>query len=140
MAKKSSVHTNPTVAIRAIALSYPETTEGIVCNRSSFKARGKAFVFMGVEENDYDVMLKLDASLKEATELERKQPDQYHVGGHNWVTAIFARNDPPPAGLLERWMEGSFQLLAPKSLLAKLPRSDESREVSKPKKPTTKRR
>ena len=121
MAKKSSAQTDPTTAIRAIALSYPETTEGIVCNRSSFKAKGKAFVFMGVEEDSYDVMLKLDASLKEAAELERKQPDNYHVGGHNWVTAKFARNESPPAGLLGALDRGEFSLLAPKSLMAKLP-------------------
>jgi hypothetical protein len=121
MPKKSAAQSDPTAAIRALALSYPETTEGIVCNRSSFKAKGKAFVFMGLEEEGYDVMLKLDASLQEAAELERKQPDNYHVGGHNWVTAKFARNESPPTGLLERWLEESFRLLAPKSVVLKKP-------------------
>jgi hypothetical protein len=118
MPKKASAKIDPVVAIRMLALSYPETSEGIVCNRSSFKAKGKAFVFLGVEEDGYDVMLKLNASLREAAELERKQPDRYHVGGHNWVTAKYSRNESPPPGLVERWMEESFRLLAPKALVA----------------------
>jgi hypothetical protein len=120
MPKKASAKIDPVDAIRKLALSYPDTTEGVVCERSSFKAKGKSFLFMGVKDEHFDVMVKLEASLDEAAALSKKQPDHYSVGGHNWVTAKFGRNELPPSGLLERWIEESFRLLAPKGLVATL--------------------
>lgn len=112
-------------ALRALALHYPETEEAIACQgtaleKSSFKARSKAFLFLGGAGASFNVMVKLRVSLAEATELAAKQPGCYKVGAHGWVTAAFDNQSPPP-GLLERWIDESYRLLAPRSLLALLP-------------------
>jgi hypothetical protein len=111
---------DPVQAIRALALAYPEVATIVVCERSAFKARGKSFLFLGEREGEYDLMLKLEGSLDEARLLAKKSPRNYSVGGHNWVTLTFAAGKSPPAALLKDWIDESFRLLAPKSLVAKL--------------------
>lgn len=105
-------------ALRKLALSYPETEEGVVCERSAFKARGKSFLFMGVTDQGFDVMVKLSDSLAAATQRAAKAPQSYKVGANGWVTATFCNDETPPTGLLEAWIDESFRLLAPKALLA----------------------
>lgn len=107
-------------AVRAIALSYPEVKAGTVCDRTSFKARGKAFVFMGVYDDYFDVMVKLRDSLPTAEGLAKKSPACFKVGVHGWVTVTFPRDQTPPPGLLETWIDESFRLLAHKELVAML--------------------
>jgi hypothetical protein len=111
----------PTQALRGIALRYPEAQEGVSCTRSAFKARNKAFLFMGVEDHSYDVMLKLRESQAEAARLASKEPGRYKVGVHGWVTATFRRDDAPPLDVLERWIDESYRAIANKELVARLP-------------------
>lgn len=69
------------VALRKLALRYPDAEEGVACEgtaieKRTVKAGKKAFVFLGVS----DVLLKLDESLPEATRLARKdRPNARHV-------------------------------------------------------------
>ena len=109
-------------AIRRVALTYPEVEEGTVCNKVAFKARKKSFVFVGSDETAYDVKLKLADSLDEAATLAADEPEHYRVGGHGWVELTFDHGDSPPAGLLARWIDGSFRLLVPRKLVALLPK------------------
>jgi hypothetical protein len=109
-------------ALRKFALRYPEAEEGIACEGTevesrTVKVRNKAFVFLGKT----DVRLKLRDSLSEAAELAAKEPDCYNVGAPGWVKATFRPGQSPPAGLLERWIDESYRLLAPKQLVASLP-------------------
>ncbi len=66
-------------------------------------------------------MLKLRESLAEAAKLAAKEPDHYGVGGIGWVKAIFEHDEFPPAGLMERWIDESYRLLAHQQLVALLP-------------------
>src|SRR5262245_42765046 len=108
--------------LRAIALRYPETEEGVACKGTSiecttFKAANKAFLFVGAKE----IRLKLQASLAEANKLAAKDPDRYKAGAHGWV-AISTGDDPSvDLALLERWIEESYRLLVPKQLAARVP-------------------
>ena len=109
-------------ALRKSALGYPGTQEGIACQgtsleRITFKVRNKAFLFLGAT----DAMVKLGALLAEAVSLAGKEPDRYRPGGHGWVKVIFASDDDLPLDLLARWLDESFRLLAPKTLVASLP-------------------
>ncbi len=113
-------------------MSYPEVAAGTVCNRTSFKARGKAFVFMGLYDDYYDVMIKLRDSLPTATKFAEKSPECFKVGAHGWVTVTFRLDQTPPPGLLETWIDESFRLLAHKELIAMLPQA--------PKRATTKKK
>lgn len=106
--------------LRKIALGYPEVEEGTSCDKSAFKARNKTFLFLGTDGTSYNVMLKLKASLPEATRLSAESPEHYVVGVHGWVTITFQLDESPPPGLLEKWIDESFRLLAPKKLVAML--------------------
>jgi hypothetical protein len=112
-----------TEAIRALAMKFPGVSEGISCNKCAFKAGGKAFLFMGMDGDSWNLMLKLKDSLPEATRLAANEPNRYGVGGHSWVSLTFAHGESPPGGLLERWMEESFRLLVPKKIVALLPQT-----------------
>jgi hypothetical protein len=104
---------HPADGVRKIALAYPDVVEGTVCERTSFKVKKKAFVFMGRGDETYDIMVKLHKSLDEAAALAAQEPESYKVGGHNWVTARYRNDQQPPAGLLERWIDESYRLLVP---------------------------
>lgn len=106
--------TKPMRAIRTIALRLPEVLEGAVCDKIAFKARGKMFLSLGQSDDSYNLMLKLGDSLAEAALLATKEPGSYKVGVHGWVTIVFRHNQSAPAGLLERWIDESYRLLAPK--------------------------
>jgi hypothetical protein len=118
--RQTHAESESTRALRRVALRYPEAEEGTSCNKSAFKARNKAFLFLGVDEDSYNVMVKLRESLPEASRLESKEPDRYAVGGGGWVKATFGHDDSPPPGLLERWLDESYRLLVHKQLVALL--------------------
>lgn len=121
MKPQKPTESKPVQALRAVALSYPEAEEGTSCKNCAFKARGKAFLFVGTEEDSYSVMLKLGESLSEAARLERKEPGRCKVGAHGWVKVTFGRDEFAPHGVLEGWIDESYRLLAHKDLAAKLP-------------------
>ena len=110
----------PMQELRKIALQYPEAEEGTSCNKAAFKARNKAFLFVGMDDTSYNVMLKLHESLAEAKKLAAKEPDHYGVGGMDWVKATFSHHESSPAGLMEKWIDESYRLLAHKQLVALL--------------------
>ena len=134
MARKAPTNTKAIKALRRIALAYPEAEEGTVCSKAAFKARKKSFLFVGADDFTYDVKLKLADSLDEATSLAAREPGHYSVGGHGWVEVTFGHKESPPPGLMERWIDESFRLLAPKKLVAMLPEHDPP--TASPKKPT----
>ena len=107
-------------SIHEIARQYPETEEATVCNKTAFKARGKSFLFLGVKDDAWNVRLKLGDSISEAEQLAKKHPGRYDVGLHGWVLATFDDGESPPKGLMERWIDESFRLLAPKPLVKTL--------------------
>ena len=109
-------------ALRQLALQYPEAEEGIACKGtaiecSTFKARDKAFLFVGAGV----IRLKLHASLPEATKLAAKEPSRYKVGANGWIAVTVSDNLPPPLDVMVRWIDESYRLLAPKQLTAPLP-------------------
>ena len=106
---------------RKAALRYPEAQEGTSCDRSAFKARDKAFLFMGAEDHSCNAMVKLRESLEEAARLATREPGHYKVGSTGWVTVTFEHDESPPPGLLEGWIDESYRALAHKQLVAMLP-------------------
>ena len=121
MTRQTHTESGPVQALRRVALRYPEAEEGTSCTKSAFKARNKAFLFMGMDKNSYHAMVKLRESLAEAAKLATKQPHRYAVGAGGWVKATFSRDESPPAGLFERWIDESYRLLVHKQLVAMLP-------------------
>jgi len=109
--------------LRRIALRYPETQEGVSCGKQAFKARNKAFLFLGRDATHYNAMFKLRDALPEAARLAAREPTHYAVGGHQWVKLTFPHDQSPPPELLDRWIDESYRLMAPKTLVALLPES-----------------
>lgn len=107
-------------SLRDFALSYPGTVKDVSCNKAAFKSGGKAFLFIGSDEVTWNVMLKLGDSLPEARKLATKHPGRFHVGGIGWVKLVFPRTAPLSQRLMERWIDESFRLLAPKKQVALL--------------------
>ena len=121
MTRQTHTESGPVRALRRIALRYPEAEEGTSCSKSAFKARNKAFLFVGMDDGSYNAMVKLRESLAEAAKLATKAPNRYAVGGHGWVKVTFGHDESPPPGLLERWIDESYRLLVHKQLVAMLP-------------------
>jgi hypothetical protein len=122
MPKQTHVRGEPMKTLRRIALGYPEAEEGVACKGTAiecttFKARNKAFLFVGAA----DVRVKLGASLAAAAKLEAKEPSRYKVGAHGWVLVKFSADAPLRLDLFPTWIDESYRSLAPKQLVAQLP-------------------
>lgn len=103
--------------LRSKALDFPEVVEGDSCVKRSFKARKKGFLYLGESKDGYNVMVKLGPSLEEAQEMASERPKTWSVGKGGWAMLKFNADERPPEGLLERWMEESYRLQVPKTLL-----------------------
>ncbi len=99
---------------------FPEVVEGDSCVKRSFKVRKKGFLYLGEKPGEYNVMVKLGPSIEEASALAGARPDTWSVGKGGWAILKFDPAERPPDGLLERWMEESYRLQAPKTLAAAL--------------------
>ena len=108
------------LALRTRALGFPEVVEGDSCVKRSFKVRKKGFLYLGENAKGYNVMVKLGASLDEATAMAAERPETWSVGKGGWAILKFGPDEAPPEGLIERWMDESFRLQAPKRLLAEM--------------------
>lgn len=108
------------LSLRSQALAFPEVVEGDSCVKRSFKARKKGFLYLGETKDGYNVMVKLGPSIEEAQALASARPTRWSVGKGGWAMLKFDAAERPPEGLLERWMEESYRLQAPKALLALL--------------------
>ncbi len=106
--------------LRSRALAFPEVVEGDSCVKRSFKVRKKGFLYLGEKPDEYNVMVKLGPSIEEARALAGTRPDSWSVGKGGWAILKLDPAERPPDGLLERWMEESYRLQAPKTLIAAL--------------------
>jgi predicted DNA-binding protein (MmcQ/YjbR family) len=107
-------------AVRAIAMKLPGAEEGVSCGKCAFKTGGKAFLFMGMDDHSWNLLLKLSDSLPEASALAAKEPQRYGVGSTHWVSVQLPHTVSLPAKLAEGWIHESFRLLAPKKIAALL--------------------
>lgn len=99
-------------------MALPQVEEGVSCNKASFKAGGKAFLFVGTGDGTTNVMLKLKDSVPAAVRLATAHPATYQIGGHNWVTITLGDKQALPTELPTHWIEESYRLLVPKRVLA----------------------
>jgi len=107
-------------ALRARALAYPEAVEEFPWGERVIKVRGKIFVFLNRGDSGTAVTAKLRASHGEAMMMPFVKPTGYNLGRAGWVTARFEPGEPLPVGLLLAWMDESYRLVAPKTLVKQL--------------------
>jgi predicted DNA-binding protein (MmcQ/YjbR family) len=103
--------------LRKLALSFPDTVETVACEgtpleKRSFKVKKKSFLFLGVKDDSFDVMVKLDRSLADAKKLQKTGPSAVKVGKQGWVTAVYGEGEAPPKGLMEKWIGESYGVMA----------------------------
>ncbi len=103
--------------IRKYALSFPETREDHPWGHSAFKVKNKTFVFMSLEETGVGISVKLNESLFNALALPFTEPTPYGLGKSGWVSATLPLDRDVPTSLIDKWIEESFRLIAPKTIL-----------------------
>ena len=106
--------------LRAAALRYPDATEAFPWGERVVKVRGKIFVFLNEGDGGAVVTLKLRAAHGEAMVMPFVAATGYNLGRAGWITARFAPGEPLPVGMLTAWIDESYRLVAPKSLVNRL--------------------
>ena len=112
--------TRAEAALRQHALTYPETNEEFPWGHRAIKVKGKAFLFMSLEDDSLSLSVKLPASRAEALELPFSEPTGYGLGKSGWVTAGFGPGDDVPMERLRAWLAESYRAVAPKKLAAQV--------------------
>jgi predicted DNA-binding protein (MmcQ/YjbR family) len=106
--------------LRAFALSFPETREDHPWGECAFKVKGKTFLFVGGDAGGWGLSVKLEEGHARALSKPFASPTRYGLGKHGWVSARFGPREKAPLDLLLRWVEESFTVIAPLSVLKKL--------------------
>lgn len=109
--------------LRSHALAYPETVEEFPWGHSAIKVKGKSFVFVGLEEDEVSISVKLTDSRELASDLPFTEPTHYGLGKHGWVTAHLRPKEKPPVDLILEWIGESYRAIAPKRLVKRLDES-----------------
>ena len=106
--------------LRKLALGYPGTTEEFPWGERVVKVGKKVFVFMGMDEGDFGMSVKLPRSGAMALLLPFAEPTGYGLGKSGWVSVHFSAKQSPPVDLLAEWIDESYRAVAPKTLVARL--------------------
>jgi predicted DNA-binding protein (MmcQ/YjbR family) len=106
--------------LRTFALGFPEAREDFPWGERVVKVKDKVFVFLGRDDEDLGVTVKLPSSGLLALGLPFASPTGYGLGKSGWVTARFTAKDKPPLDVLRKWIEESYRAVAPKNLVAAL--------------------
>lgn len=107
-------------ALRAHALTYPETHEEFPWGHRAIKVKTKVFLFIYREEMVLSLSVKLPLSARAALTLPFAAPTGYGLTKSGWVTARFEASDAIPVDMLREWIDESFRAVAPKKLVAQL--------------------
>ena len=73
---------NPFKQSAVLHWDYPKPKRARLATRRHSRARNKAYLFLGANDDGYNVMVKLGDALAEANELASKEPERYKVGLH----------------------------------------------------------
>jgi len=110
-------------ALRSYALTLPEAYEDHPWSESVVKVRKKIFVFFGTDGSDEPGLgMKLNSSQPLALAQPGVAPSGYGLGKAGWVSIRL--NDEMPYEMLREWIEESYRVVAPKTLVAQLGASD----------------
>ncbi|ADD44716.1 MmcQ/YjbR family DNA-binding protein [Stackebrandtia nassauensis] len=103
------------------ALSLPEAWRDAPWGEEDVvvKVRKKIFAFLGSDEDPSSVTVKLRDGHGHAMSLPGAKPTGYGLGRHGWVSLPLAEV-AEDVELLCDWVEESYRLVAPKTLVARL--------------------
>jgi predicted DNA-binding protein (MmcQ/YjbR family) len=110
-------------ALRALALSFPETYEDSPWGHPAFKvADNKLFATMSVSDDAVTLTLKLTQEEREIAFLLPYVRRASHVGRYGWITATVTDEESLAAAL--EWLRESYWLKAPARLKAAVESAD----------------
>jgi predicted DNA-binding protein (MmcQ/YjbR family) len=118
--------------LRKFALAFPEAYEEFPWGERVAKVKGKVFVFLGHDEGDVGLSVKLPQSGMLALGLPFASPTGYGLGKAGWVTARFGAREKVPLDLLRSWIDESYRAVAPKKLVVSMSAPAEAGQVSAP--------
>ena len=101
-----------------VALRLPEAEEGSSCNKVAYKARKKAFLYLGEKDGSWNIMLKLTESANDVDDVAAVAED-LSVNDKGWLSASFSGEQMVPKKVLG-WVEESYRALVPKTLVKML--------------------
>lgn len=104
------------MALRKLALSYPEAYEEMPWGHHAIKVKGKSFLFLAHNDGEFSMSAKLPSSSSVVLSLPYASPTEYGLGKSGWVTARFAKGKAIPLEDLKLWVEESYRAIAPKKL------------------------
>ncbi len=107
-------------SLREIALSFPEAHEDFPWGHSAFKVKGKAFMFMGDENDVVGFSVKLPSSRFGVLDLPNTKPTGYGLGKSGWVDVSLPSKEKPDLSFIRSLVEESYRAIAPKKLAAQL--------------------
>ena len=117
---------------REFALSLPGAFEDHPWGEDVAKVNGKVFVFLGTAGSPTQRMtVKLVESHGHALSVEGAEPTGYGLGRSGWVT-IPLRAPGVTVELLRDWIEESYRIVAPRTLVAELDREPPQRRPARP--------
>jgi predicted DNA-binding protein (MmcQ/YjbR family) len=108
------------MALRDFAMGYPGAHEDFPWGERVIKVKGKVFLFLGGQDADLSLSVKLPSSGLIALGLRFASPTGYGLARSGWVTARFAPKEKPPLEVLRAWIDESYRAVAPKKLVATL--------------------
>ncbi len=108
------------LVLRDIALSYPETHEDFPWDHRVVKVKGKIFIFLGNNEPELQVGVKLPNTGGFALTLPYITPAGYGMAKSGWINATFPLGKEPPVEMLREWIDESYRAVAPKKLVKSL--------------------
>ena len=106
----------------AFALGFPETWEDHPWGERVVKVGKKVFVFFGLPSDRLHLWVKLPVSGPMALAQPFCRPATYGMGQHGWVAVDLAPEDEVPLDVLRDWVDESYRAIAPRRLVATLPR------------------
>ena len=111
-ARREPTESAPMRALRRFAMRLPEVEEGESCVNRAFRVRGKSFAFLGTKPDGFRLMVKLTESLPKALAAAKARPEAFAVGKSGWTTVTLPHTEKPARGLLEGWIEESYNNFA----------------------------
>jgi predicted DNA-binding protein (MmcQ/YjbR family) len=109
-------HASEEKLLAAFANKLPEAHEDFPWGHRAVKVKGKAFIFMAMEEATLSLSVKLPRSGDFALMQDFASPTGYGLGKSGWVTAAFGPGKKVPLDLLKEWIVESYRAIAPKKL------------------------
>ncbi len=108
------------IALRNLAMTYPQATEEFPWGHRAIKVKAKIFLSLAMNDGALSATMKLPESGRYALTQRYAQPTGYGLGKSSWVSCTFRPGDELPMDLLEEWIDESYRTIAPKKLVLAL--------------------